>query len=134
MQDQFEVFSLTISKNKDKAIHVKTISKNGKMVSARNGLKVQPDYSFANHPSLDIVIIPGGNGAEEIEIHNKQTIKWIRKQNKNASFMTSVCTGALLLAEADLLNVKKATTHWMDIPRPRYLSFGMLNLLMRVDF
>ncbi|MDG5788550.1 DJ-1/PfpI family protein [Evansella sp. AB-P1] len=114
----FEVFSLAAIPDTDnKPFKVKTISENGECISAKNGLKVIPDYSFANHPKLDIVIVPGGYGAEEVEINNPNIIQWIKQQQTKVEFMTSVCTGALLLAKSGLLDGKKATTHWMDIDR-----------------
>ncbi|GAE29649.1 DJ-1/PfpI family protein [Halalkalibacter hemicellulosilyticus] len=112
----FEVFSITVIPHaSEKPFVVKTISENGELVTARNGLKVKPDYSFANHPPLDIVIIPGGYGAEKVEIDNPKVIEWIQHQQPKVEFMTSVCTGALLLAKAGILDGRKATTHWMDI-------------------
>lgn len=114
----FEVFSIaTLNKSSNKPFIVKTISENGELVTARNGLKVKPDYSFANQPLFDIVIIPGGYGAEQIEINNPIVIEWIKNQKIRVEFMTSVCTGALLLAKAGILDGIKATTHWMDIDR-----------------
>jgi len=111
----FEVFSL--AGDKEKPFKVLTISETGKIISARNGLKVQPDFSIQNHPKLDILIIPGGYGAEEIEIHNDKLIQWIKNQAIMVEILASICTGAFLLAKANLLNGRKATTHWMDIER-----------------
>ncbi|WLR59159.1 DJ-1/PfpI family protein [Guptibacillus hwajinpoensis] len=114
----FEVFSVTtILESNVKPFVVKTISEDGEMVTARNGLKVQPDYCFNDHPSFDIVIIPGGYGAEQIEIHNPRVIEWIQDQKSKVELMTSICTGALLLAKAGVLDGRKATTHWMDLDR-----------------
>lgn len=114
----FEVFSITtLIDTADKAFVVKTISETGDLIAARNGLKIQPDYSFNNCPLIDILIIPGGYGAEEIEIHNPKVINWIYEQSSKVELLTSVCTGALLLAKAGLLNKRKATTHWMDLDR-----------------
>lgn len=112
----FEVFSLA-EKDNEKLFKVITISENGEMIAARNGLKVQPDVSFDQSPDLDILIIPGGYGAEEIEIKNKKVIDWIKIQSRQVQILASVCTGAFLLAESGLLDNKKATTHWMDITR-----------------
>ncbi|ANC19848.1 AraC family transcriptional regulator [Bacillus cereus] len=112
----FEVFSVT-EVNGEKPFTVYTVSENGEMITARNGLKVQPDYSIENLPSVDILIIPGGLGARKYEIKNEIVIKWIRQQMKEVKLMTSVCTGALLLAKAGLLEGLKATTHWASIEK-----------------
>lgn len=112
----FEAFSITTLTDSDKQpFSVKTISETGKLVSARNGLKVQPDYSFEDKVHFDIVIVPGGYGAEAIEINNPVVIEWIKEQANKADIVGSVCTGAFLLAQAGLLDYKSATTHWMDL-------------------
>lgn len=114
----FEVFSIaTLPGSQFKPFVVKTISENGKMITARNGLSINPDFSFKNHPELDAVVIPGGYGAEEIEIHNPNVIDWIKEQYSKVELVASVCTGALLLAKAGILDNRRATTHWMDIDR-----------------
>lgn len=113
----FEVFAVTEDESKEKLFQVKTISETGNPISARNGLKVIPDYKFEDEPEFEILLIPGGYGAEEIEIHNPTVIEWIQRQQKQVKTLASICTGALLLAEAGLLNHKKATTHWMDLDR-----------------
>lgn len=112
----FEVFSVT-EVNEEKPFTVYTVSENGEMITARNGLKVQSDYSIENLPPVDILIIPGGLGARKYEIKNEIVIKWIRQQMKEVKLMTSVCTGALLLAKAGLLEGLKATTHWASIEK-----------------
>lgn len=113
----FEVFSVTALENGHKPFVVETVSEKGSMIYARNGLKVQPDYSFDTMPKFDILVIPGGLGAREREIHNDKVISWIESQMKNVQLMTSVCTGALLLAKAGLLKGKLATTHWASYER-----------------
>ncbi|AXO93494.1 DJ-1/PfpI family protein [Bacillus cereus] len=110
----FEVFSIT-KVHEEKPFTVYTVSQNGEMITARNGLKVQPDYSIEDLPPVDILIIPGGNGARENEMKNDIIINWVRQQMKEVKLMTSVCTGALLLAKAGLLEGLKATTHWASI-------------------
>jgi transcriptional regulator GlxA family with amidase domain len=112
----FEVFSLT-SKNNEKLFEVLTIGETGELISARNGLKVLPMANFKDKLNLDILIIPGGYGAEEIEIKNQNTINWIKEQKDKVKILASVCTGAFLLAESGILDNKSATTHWMDIDR-----------------
>ena len=114
----FEVFSLAenvASASNDKHFKVITIAEHQAPISARNGLKVIPDYSFANHPEIDVLVIPGGYGAEKVEIHNQIVLDWIIAQASVAELTLSVCTGALLLAKAGLLAGRSATTHWMDL-------------------
>lgn len=110
----FEVFSVT-EVHEEKPFTVYTVSQNGEMITARNGLKVQPDYSIEDLPPVDILLIPGGKGAREKEVKNDIIINWVRQQMKEVKLMTSVCTGALLLAKAGLLDGLKATTHWASI-------------------
>jgi transcriptional regulator GlxA family with amidase domain len=112
----FEVFSLA-SKNNEKLFEVITIGETGELISARNGLKVIPMANFKDKLNLDILIIPGGYGAEEIEINNQIAINWIKEQKDKVKILASVCTGAFLLAESGILDNKSATTHWMDIDR-----------------
>ncbi len=113
----FEVFSVTARENGTKPFEVSTISQEGQMITARNGLRVQPDYSFKTAPKVDILIVPGGYGAREREVHNDTLVNWIAAQMANVQLMTSVCTGAFLLGKAGLLQGKKATTHWASLER-----------------
>lgn len=114
----FEVLSITTYPDSNiKPFEIKTIAQTKEIVRARNGLQVLPDYSFTDNPNFDILIIPGGYGAEEIEIHNDVVVSWIKNQMNRVTLMTSVCTGAFLLAKAGLLDGKRATTHWLDIDR-----------------
>lgn len=114
----FEVFSISeYHESSEKPFKVSTVAQANGLITARNGLKIQPDYDFDHSPHFDILIIPGGYGAEEIEIHNETLISWIRDKSGHAAITASVCTGAFLLAEASLLSGKRATTHWMDSDR-----------------
>lgn len=114
----FEVFSIAAdTRNNQRLFTVNTIAQTKNIINARNGLKVKPDFDFFDSPDFDILIIPGGYGAEEIEIHNEVLINWIRDRALSCKIVASVCTGAFLLAEAGLLDGKRATTHWMDIDR-----------------
>ena len=113
----FEVFSLAESENSERAFRVCTVARTNAPVRARNGLTVLPEFDFSSAPKLDLLIVPGGYGAEELEIREPETIRWLQSMAGQVEIVASICTGAFLFAEAGLLNGKKATTHWMDLDR-----------------
>ena len=79
-------------------------------VRAFNGLKVLPDTVFGDCPPLDVLVIPGGKG-RLTAMKDPVIREFILTQARTARYVTSVCTGAFLLAAAGLLNGKKATTY-----------------------
>lgn len=74
-------------------------------------LTVLPTHSFDETPQLDLICVPGGFGTADA-ISDSETLGFVREQGEKAEYVTSVCTGALLLGAADLLKGKNATTHW----------------------
>jgi transcriptional regulator GlxA family with amidase domain len=90
-----------------------TIGRTSAAVRARAGLLVQPDFSFADHPALDVLVVPGGVVTEELA--EPSVSPWINAVAARAKLTASVCTGAFLLAKAGLLDGKAATTHWEDV-------------------
>jgi transcriptional regulator GlxA family with amidase domain len=123
----FEVFSIA-SKNNENLFYVETIGQTSEVISARNGLKVLPSAKFSDNSNYDILIIP-----EVIEINNMVVIDWIKEQQSKVKILASVCTGALLLAEAGILNGKKATTHWMDLDRLEN-DYAEVEVIRKVKF
>lgn len=79
-------------------------------ITTRSGLSIIPYYSYKNAPQADILIIPGGLGARH-ERRNQATLDFISEQAQHAELVFSVCTGALLLGAAGLLDGLHATTH-----------------------
>jgi len=82
-------------------------------IVARGGLRVQPAFGMQDHPQLDVLIIPGG--MIDAELERPEVEAWIRRTAASSTISASVCTGAFLLAQAGLLDGKRATTHWEDL-------------------
>jgi cyclohexyl-isocyanide hydratase len=76
-----------------------------------HGLSLVADKTFDEVPELDVIHIPGGPGQQAL-MEDEQTLSFIRKHAEKASYVFSVCTGALLCGAAGLLKGKRATTHW----------------------
>jgi cyclohexyl-isocyanide hydratase len=82
-------------------------------VVAEGGLTFLPDTNFAHAPHFDIVCVPGGTGINDL-LDDDAVLDFLRVQAKTARYMTSVCTGALVLGAAGLLTGYRATTHWLS--------------------
>ena len=90
---------------------VVTIAEEQRPIVCAKGLRVLPDHTFADAPPLDVVLVPGGIGTRR-EVNNPALIGWLRAVGLRCTWVTSVCTGALLLHEAGLAKGKRVTTHW----------------------
>jgi transcriptional regulator GlxA family with amidase domain len=97
---------------------VLTIAEHDRPVRCAKGLRVLPDHTFANAPALDVVLVPGGQGTRR-EVQNPVVIEWLRKVGADARWVTSVCTGALLLHEAGFARGCRVTTHWSFVEQLR---------------
>jgi transcriptional regulator GlxA family with amidase domain len=106
----FEVFSVTGGRQGLTPFEVYTASKDGERITARGGLSVNPAFSFENCPRPDILLMPGGMGTRR-EMNNPGMLDWLRRIAGGAELILSVCSGALVLAKAGLLNGLSATTH-----------------------
>lgn len=80
-------------------------------ITASTGLMLKPTVTFDDCPALDVICIPGGSGVGPL-MEDEQTLDFIRTQAAKARYVTSVCTGSLVLGAAGLLKGKRATTHW----------------------
>lgn len=88
-----------------------TVARTREAVTATGGLVLLPSHAFADSPRLDILLVPGGFGTRPL-LQDAETIEWIRRTAASARRTASICTGALLLARAGLLDGRRATTHW----------------------
>lgn len=105
----FEVLSY-INKVRPDSTKVMLVAENADPIRAFNGMRVIPDTTMQDCPALDVLVVPGGKG-RVVAMKNPVIQDFIHKQMIGAQFVTSVCTGAFLLAEAGLLSCKKATTY-----------------------
>jgi transcriptional regulator GlxA family with amidase domain len=106
----FEVFSVTNEIHSLKPFNVYTVAEEDKPVIARNNLSVNPRYTINNCPKPDILIVPGGQGTRK-EMNNPVLVNWVKDSFEDLELLLSVCTGALILAKAGLLEGLTATTH-----------------------
>lgn len=83
-------------------------------VRSELGLTITPDATFANAPALDILCVPGGWGVND-QLEDDEMLGFLRTQGAGARYVTSVCSGALLLGAAGLLRGYRATTHWQSL-------------------
>jgi transcriptional regulator GlxA family with amidase domain len=105
-----EVFSVTGLRKNEVPFNVYTVAEKAGPVLARNQLSINPRYTIRDCPPPDILLIPGGLGTRR-EMSNAVLIDWIRDCATRAELVLSVCTGALILARAGLLEGLTATTH-----------------------
>jgi transcriptional regulator GlxA family with amidase domain len=91
---------------------VRWIAADRNPVRSDRSLVLVPDATFDDAPRLDVVLVPGGPGQFDV-MNDERLLGFIRRAADGARYVTSVCTGSLLLAQAGLLTGKKATTHWL---------------------
>ncbi|QMV01698.1 DJ-1/PfpI family protein [Devosia sp. D6-9] len=83
-------------------------------VADGSGLRLLPTTTFANAPQADILFVPGGPGQMAL-MDDAETLGFLRQQAEGAAYVTSVCTGSLVLVAAGLLTGYRATSHWLSL-------------------
>jgi transcriptional regulator GlxA family with amidase domain len=84
-------------------------------------LGIEADASLAEMPDPDVVLVPGGKGNRGL-MADDDVLGWLRGVHEGSTWTTSVCTGALVLGAAGILDGKRATTHWAYLDRLRELG------------
>lgn len=118
----FEVFSVTGIRKIGKPFEVFTVAEK-ETIRARNNLIITPTCTFGQARVADIFLVPGGGGyyadgspfGSRREMNNAVMINWVKSQHAKSELTLSVCTGALILAKAGLLNELEVTTHFMAL-------------------
>jgi cyclohexyl-isocyanide hydratase len=107
MTGPYQIFSFLPS------VHVHLIWKSLEPVKDAGGLVLHPTTTFTDCPQLDVICVPGGGMGTVEMMQDVEVLTFLQTQGKNAQYITSVCTGSLILAAAGLLQGYKAACHWM---------------------
>jgi cyclohexyl-isocyanide hydratase len=83
-------------------------------VATSGGLRMLPTTTFADCPKLDVICVPGGPGQVAL-MKDAEVLGFLREQAETCRFVTSVCTGSLVLGAAGLLRGFRATCHWLSL-------------------
>jgi transcriptional regulator GlxA family with amidase domain len=103
----YEVFTVA---GRHGAFEVPTVAEQSEPIATRGGMRVIPDFTWSDCPFADLLVVPGGKGAEDLVDHTP-TIDWVTARTHASELTLSVCTGSLLLGKAGLLDGLTATTH-----------------------
>lgn len=106
----YEVFNVTAELNDPAPFNVFTVAESNAPIRTRGQLSINPNYSIYDMPKADILLIPGGYGSRAL-LKNQHVIRWVQEQAEQVELLLSVCTGALVLGKAGLLNGLEVTTH-----------------------
>src|SRR5215831_17988776 len=98
-------------------------------VTTDSVMVLTPTTTFADCPQLDVVCVPGGAGSDDL-LSDEEVLAFLRRQAEGAKYVTSVCTGSLVLGAAGLLNGYRAATHWSAIDN--LAAFGATPAKVRV--
>ena len=106
----YEVLTAWGTHANGRSIRVHTVAERADEVRCAHGLRLLPDRTWSDVGEIDVLVLPGGNARPQAE--DERVLDRVRGLGENGTLMTSVCTGALILAAAGLLEGRPATTHW----------------------
>jgi cyclohexyl-isocyanide hydratase len=98
-------------------------------VASDSVMLLTPTTTFADCPQLDVICVPGGMGTDDM-VNDEEMLAFLRKQAEGAKYITSVCTGSLVLGAAGLLRGYRAATHWSAVDH--LPAFGAIPARTRV--
>lgn len=107
----FTAASMLAEQDGDEADTVLLVAEHDTPVRCAKGLRLLPDVTIDDHPSLDVVLVPGGQGTRR-EVDNDRLLSWLAGVAEDCSWVTSVCTGSLLLHAAGPAAGRRVATHW----------------------
>jgi cyclohexyl-isocyanide hydratase len=100
---------------------VHLVAKSMAPVKTDRGMEIVPTITLADCPQLDLIMVPGGPGQQDL-MEDQTVLEFLQKQARGAKYVTSVCTGSLVLGAAGLLKGKRATCHWAAIDHLKLLG------------
>jgi transcriptional regulator GlxA family with amidase domain len=106
----FEVFAVANELSGNSVFNVCTVGLTRGTVRAVNGLKVMPEYTLEDCPPPQVILVPGGAGTRPL-LNQPALLEWLRIKSRSAEIVASICTGALVLGKAGLLDGLRVTTH-----------------------
>lgn len=115
----FEVFNMA-NQGEERA-DVRLLAERLDPVVCAKGMRVLPDHTLDDHPPLDVLLVPGGMATVE-EVKNERLLDWLRKTAPGCQWVTSVCSGSMLLLAAGIAKGKRITTHWGAIEALRQMG------------
>lgn len=120
----WEVLSAWAMYFPDDGARVCTLAPVAGPVRCAKGARVLADHTWDDHPVLDVLIYPGGEGTRR-QLGDRSIQRWVQARAREAELVASVCTGALVLADAGLLDGRPATTHWASLQALAGLGTGI---------
>ena len=130
----YDIFQHTIFREGIKPMRVYTIAQSRAIINTFEGMRIIPDYSFRDaYPPIDILVVPSAEHHLDSDLENEEMIRWVKETAESASFVTSHCDGAFVLAKAGLLDAYASTTFPSDISSYREM-FPQLNVIDSVLF
>lgn len=97
------------------------VAKSMAPVKTDRGMEIVPTTTIAECPQLDLIMVPGGPGQQDL-MEDQAVLEFLQRQARGAKYVTSVCTGSLVLGAAGLLKGKRATSHWAAIDHLKLLG------------
>ena len=131
----FDIFQHTIYRENIKAMNVFTVANTDTPITTFEGLRILPDFNYLKDslPKIDILVVPSAEHHLDTDLENTAMIDFVKKVDKEATYITSHCDGAFVLGKAGLLKGKVATTFPSDIDKMRAM-FPDLDIRKNVLF
>ena len=131
----FDIFQHTIFRENIKAMNVFTVANTDKPITTFEGMRILPDFNYLKDslPKIDILVVPSAEHHLDTDLEDTAMIDFVKRVDKDATYITSHCDGAFVLAKAGLLNDKVSTTFPSDIDKMR-ATFPDLDIRKEVLF